>query len=103
MWDDCEGIGRLRDGREVLRTKEGTRHAQERKMIVRRVKAGLADVPPLMYPHPELGCGGKLRFDDHRCRWPITQCAVRSMVIVVSSPRGGQHLCFLHTGDDFAV
>ena len=42
MWDDCEGIGRLRDGREVLRTKEGTRHAQERKMIVRRVKAGLA-------------------------------------------------------------
>ena len=36
------GIGRLRDGREVLRTKEGTRHAQERKMIVRRVKAGLA-------------------------------------------------------------
>ena len=37
-----EGIGRLRDGREVLRTKEGTRHAQERKMIVRRVKAGLA-------------------------------------------------------------
>ena len=42
MWDDCEGIGRLRDGREVLRTKEGTRHAQERKTIVRRVKAGLA-------------------------------------------------------------
>ena len=42
MWDDCEGIGRLRDGREVLRTKEGTRHAQERKMIVRRVKASLA-------------------------------------------------------------
>ena len=31
MWDDCEGIGRLRDGREVLRTKEGTRHAQERR------------------------------------------------------------------------
>ena len=42
MWDDCEGIGRLRDGREALRTKEGTRHAQERKMIVKRVKAGLA-------------------------------------------------------------
>jgi DNA invertase Pin-like site-specific DNA recombinase len=40
--DDCEGTGRLRDGREVLRTKEGTRHAQERKMIVRRVKASLA-------------------------------------------------------------
>ena len=53
------------------------------------------DVPPLMYPHPELGCGGKLRFDDHRCRWPITQCAVRSMVIVVSSPQGGQCLGFL--------
>ena len=35
MWDDCEGIGRLRDGREVLRTKEGTRHARGRKMIVK--------------------------------------------------------------------
>ena len=52
MWDDCEGIGRLRDGREVLRTKEGTRHAQERKMIVRRVKAGLwvRDLPPWIVP-----------------------------------------------------
>ena len=60
-------------------------------------------MPPLMYPHPELGCGGKLRFDDHRCRWPITQCAVRSMVIVVSSPRGGQYLRFLYTGEDLTV
>jgi DNA invertase Pin-like site-specific DNA recombinase len=40
--DDCEGTGRLRDGREVLRTKDGTRHAQEHKMSVRCVKAGLA-------------------------------------------------------------
>jgi len=55
------------------------------------LRVGQPDVPPLMYPHPELGCGGKLRSDDHRCRWPMTQCAVRSMVIVVSSPRGSQH------------
>jgi len=29
------------------------------------------DLPPHMYPHPELGCGCEFRFDDHRCGWPI--------------------------------
>jgi len=30
------------------------------------------DLPPHMYPHPELGCGCEFRFDDHRCGWPIS-------------------------------
>ena len=30
------------------------------------------DLPPPMYPHPELGCGCEFRFDDHRCGWPIS-------------------------------
>ena len=31
----------------------------------------IIDLPPQMYPHPELGCGCEFRFDDDRCGWPI--------------------------------
>jgi hypothetical protein len=37
-----------------------------------RQNTGPFDLPPHMYPHPELGCGCEFRFDDHRCGWPIT-------------------------------
>jgi hypothetical protein len=56
-----------------------------------------------MYPHTELGCGCEFRFDDYRCGWPISQCAVRSAVIVVPPPGVGQHLRLRHTEKDLTV
>ena len=89
MWDDCEGIGRLRDGREVLRTKEGTRHAQERKTIVRRVKAGLAARKakggrlgrvPLGDEHPEQGSTAQREWVELRGDWKGTEDQQRQRV-----------------------
>jgi len=54
------------------------------------------DLPPPMYPHPELGCGRDWRFGGYfRCGWKIAKRAVWSDVIVLVAPPLSQHFGFL--------
>ena len=59
-------------------------------------RLGAFDLPPPMYPHPELGCGRDWWFNGYfRCGWKIAKRAVWSDVIVLVAPPLSQHFGFL--------
>ena len=75
------GPSSVRDVHEAMTRLRGIRYTTTLKTLRVMTGKGLVsrdessrahDLPPPMYPHPELGYGCQLRFDDHRCGWPIS-------------------------------